>query len=73
MLVILMALYPFSRSYCLTLKNLTESKEVVASGGSGRQISGVQGQPGLQTQFQVSQGYIEKDCLNRPPPPQEKY
>ena len=29
----------------------------------GRQRQGVQGQPGLQSEFQDSQGYKEKPCL----------
>jgi hypothetical protein len=37
-------------------------------GGRGRQISEflVQGQPGLQSEFQDSQGYTEKPCLEKP-------
>jgi hypothetical protein len=32
----------------------------------------VRGQPGLQSEFQDSQGYTEKPCLEEPPPPQKK-
>jgi hypothetical protein len=34
-------------------------------GGRGRQISWVQGQPVLQSEFQESQSYTEKPCLER--------
>ena len=32
----------------------------------------VQGQPGLQSEFQDSQGYAEKPCLKHPPPKYKK-
>jgi hypothetical protein len=32
---------------------------------SGRHSSEFQGQPGLQSEFQESQGYIEKPCLEQ--------
>jgi hypothetical protein len=34
-------------------------------GGRGRQIFLVRGQPGLQSEFQDSQGYTEKSCLGK--------
>jgi hypothetical protein len=35
--------------------------------GRQRQVDfGVQGQPGLQSEFQHSQGYTEKPCLDKP-------
>jgi hypothetical protein len=34
-------------------------------GGRGRQISEFRGQPGLQSEFQDSQGYTEKPCLGK--------
>jgi hypothetical protein len=36
------------------------------SGVRGRRISVVPGQPGLQSEFQDSQGYTEKPCLEKP-------
>jgi hypothetical protein len=32
----------------------------------------VQGQPGLQSEFQDSQGYTEKPCLEKPKPKKKK-
>jgi hypothetical protein len=32
----------------------------------------VQGQPGLQSEFQDSQGYTEKPCLETPTPQKKK-
>jgi hypothetical protein len=38
--------------------------------GRQRQVDfWVRGQPGLQSEFQNSQGYSEKPCLEPPPPP----
>jgi hypothetical protein len=34
-------------------------------GGRGRRISSRPGQPGLQSEFQDSQGYTEKPCLKK--------
>jgi hypothetical protein len=34
-------------------------------GGRGRWISEFEGQPGLQREFQDSQGYTEKPCLKK--------
>jgi hypothetical protein len=34
-------------------------------GGRGRWISEFEGQPGLQSEFQDSQNYIEKPCLEK--------
>jgi hypothetical protein len=34
-------------------------------GGRGRQISEFEAQPGLQSEFQDSQGYPEKPCLKK--------
>jgi hypothetical protein len=34
-------------------------------GDRGRQISEFEGQPGLQSEFQDSQGYTEKPCLEK--------
>jgi hypothetical protein len=41
-------------------------------GGRGRQISEFKGQPGLQTEFQDSQGYTEKPCLKKQKPKKQK-
>jgi hypothetical protein len=49
-----MGVYPFN----------TSTQETEAGG------SWVQGQPGLQSKFQDSQGYTEKPCLNPYPHPQ---
>jgi hypothetical protein len=35
-------------------------------GGRDRQISEIWGQPDLQSEFQDSQGYTEKPCLEKP-------
>jgi hypothetical protein len=32
----------------------------------------VEGQPGLQSEFQDSQGYTEKPCLETPPPKKKR-
>jgi hypothetical protein len=41
--------------------------------GRGRWISEFEAsQPGLQSEFQDSQGYTEKTCLEKPTPPPKK-
>jgi hypothetical protein len=36
------------------------------------EAGGFQGQPGLQSEFQDSQGYTEKPCLEKPKPQTNK-
>jgi hypothetical protein len=50
----------------LILKKQKKKKKAQRGGALGRQRQAdfwVRGQPGLQSEFQDSQGYIEKPCL----------
>jgi hypothetical protein len=55
-------------------RNLYMKKHFILIPALGRQRQAdfwVRGQPGLQSEFQDSQGYTEKPCLETPPPPKK--
>ena len=51
-------------SRVVVVHTFNPSTQEAEAGGS----LGVRGQPGLQSEFQDSQGYIEKSSLEKPPP-----